>query len=276
MTPPPLKIKFDGCEAGWIALHITVADQTLDLQMSHWLDPLPDLLAWLEAISLGMARCGWTLDEEGCSVAFDVQDADKAEILLRTRDPILLTIVPDYAAPTLTCRLRRRELVQCFYLAFREFATSDCYVPGQWELQTFGDAIREKTGLDPDVWIEALMAAPLTRRELQKRFWLIHRGIVSPVSPDGEMIGTASEYAEMTGGAPLALYSYPAYWFHGEWEALPDNAARRAYLHGCLDDSEDCSWRGLPWRQMRSAWLESWLEQDNAFAQRPWTRWLCV
>jgi hypothetical protein len=78
----------------------------------------------------------------------------------------------------------------------------------------------------------------------------------------------------MTDAAPLRPGISPWYWSHAEWEALPDKAARRAYLFGCLDNSEDSAWRGLPWRQMRSVWLEDWLEQDNAIAQRPWTRWL--
>jgi hypothetical protein len=242
--------------------------------MSHWLDPLPDLLAWLEAISLGMARCGWMLEEESTFVTFNIEDARKPVIFNRSRDPVSLTIVPDYDAPTLTCELSRRELVQCFYRAFCEFAASTRYLPNEWELRTFGEVIRQSTGVDPINWVDALLTAPLTRRELQKRFWLIHRGTIGPGWPDGEMIGTAAEYAEMTVGAPLAPGMSPRYWSHAEWEALPDNAARRAYLSGCLDDSEDSAWRGLPWRQMRSVWLEDWLEQDNARASHTWIRWL--
>lgn len=279
MTEPtmaePLTVRFEKCEAGWIALHLAAGGHTLDLRVSHLYDPLPDLLAWLEAISLGLERSGWSLDEEVRRVAFDARDAEPAPIFGRRPDPVVLTVTPDDDVAPMICTLTRRALVQTFYQALRDFVTSDRYRPGEWERQSLGDRVREKTGQDPAVWVEALLATPLSRRELQKRFWRIHGGTINGVWHDPDLMGTAEEYIEMTGGAvPLIQGTSPLFWVLEEWETLPDTAARRAYLQACLKDYEDSSWSGLPWRQMRSVWLEEWLRNDQGFSSKVGTRWL--
>lgn len=271
----PFTVSFDRCEAGWITLNLAADGHTLDLRASHLHDPLPDMLAWLEALSLGLPRCGWTLDEEWALVTFDVVDAMPAESLTKRPTALRLTVTPDYNEPPLTCTLARRALVQTFYQALREFVTSDRYRPGEWERQSLGDRLREKTGQDPAAWVEALLATPLSRRELQKRFWRIHGGTISGVRHDPELMGTAEEYIEMTGGSvPLIQGSFPLYWLLEEWETLPDTAARRAYLQACLDDDEDSSWSGLPWPRMRSAHIENWLIRNERLSPPDWTRWL--
>lgn len=270
-----LTVRFEKCEAGWIALRLTADNLTLNLQASHLIDPLPDLLIWLEAISLGLERCGWTLDEEFQRVAFDARDAEPTPIFGRRPDPVVLTVTPNYEAAPLICTLTRRALVQTFYRALSDFVTSNRYHPAEWERQSLGDRVREKTGQEPAAWVESLLATPLSRRELQKRLWRIHGGTIHGVWHDPDLMGTAEEYIEMTGGAvPLIQGSLPLYWLLEEWESLPDTAAQRAYLKACLKDDEDSSWSGLPWRQMRSVWLEEWLRNDEDFPANVWTRWL--
>lgn len=269
-----LTVRFEGCEAGWIDLRLTAGQQTLNLRASHLLDPLPDLLAWLEAASLGLPRCGWTLDEEFQRVNFDIRDADLKSIFGRRPDPVVLTVAPDYDVAPLICTLTRRDLVRVFYGALRDFVTSDRYRPAEWELLSLGDRVREKTGQDPTIWAEALLANPLSRRELQKRFWQIHGGTVTGGWHDPEFMGTAREYAEMSGSAePLRAGTSPLYWMLSDWEALPDINARRAYLAECLADTADSAWRGLPWRRLRSAWLEAWLDREESLSASVWSRW---
>ena len=271
----PLTVRFDRCEAGWINFRVTSGPDTLELQASHIYDPLPALLAWLEAITFELPRCGWTLDEEGALVAFDVAEAEPAESLVRKPTSMRLTVTPDYAAPPLTCTLGRRSLVRTFYQAVREFVNSDRYRPGEWERQSLGDRVAEKTGLDPDHWIDELLTTALSRRELQKRFWQIHGGTLTGDWAHPDMIGTLDEYTEMTGGEqPLPHGARPHYWSLEEWDSLPDREARRAYLLACLKDDDDSSWCGLPWPRMRSPRIENWLKRDDRDAPQDWTHWL--
>jgi hypothetical protein len=257
-----LQLHFDECKSGWISLHIEAKGQRLDLQLSHWLDPLPELIAWLEAISSGLARCGWTLCQEGCAVDFDVREQQLDDCMCRVSDPVNLVVHPNYSAPFLELTIERRELVRACYQAIREFATSERYLPDEWEYRTLGTLVRQKMGFDPHVWVATLLAAQLTRRALQMQFWLIEGGMASGTAPDDECIGTADEHAQMTNGAARSPDTYPCYWSHREWESLSEEAARQAYLMDCLNETSG-SWSGLDWRQTRSVKLESWLAADG-------------
>lgn len=258
----PLTVRFEGCEAGWIDFRLTAGQQTLSLRASHLFDPLPDLLAWLEAISLGLQRGGWTLDEEFQRVQFDIHEVAPQPIFGRRSDPVLLTVRPDGNVAPLSCTLTRRDLVRAFDGALRDFVTSDRYRPAEWERLSLGDQVREKTGQDPAIWVEALLAAPLSRRELQKQFWRIHGGTIAGAWHDPEFMGTAAEYADMSGSAePLPADTWPRYWGLSEWDALPDIPARRAYLAECLADTDDSYWSGLPWRRMCATRLQDWLNR---------------
>lgn len=152
----------------------------LSLRAGHLFAPLPDLLAWLEAISLGLQRGGWTLDEEFQRVHFDIHDAAPQPIFGR-----------------------RSDLVRAFDGALRDFVTSDRYRPTEWERLSLGDQVREKTGQDPAIRVEALLAAPLSRRELQKQFWRIHGGttvIAFVTDPDGYKIELIQRAEHGAGG----------------------------------------------------------------------------
>jgi hypothetical protein len=59
-----LTIKFGDCDAGWILMRLSNGESSLVVRMSHWLDPLPGMLAWLEAISIGVEECGFRVDRE--------------------------------------------------------------------------------------------------------------------------------------------------------------------------------------------------------------------
>ena len=60
-----LAIKFGDCDAGWILMRLSNDECSLVVRMSHFLDPLPDMLAWLEAIVIGVQHCEFRVDEEG-------------------------------------------------------------------------------------------------------------------------------------------------------------------------------------------------------------------
>ena len=68
MIHSPLQIHFDGCDAGWIAFHVAVGNQMLDLKMSHGLE------SWL-AQENSTSQGSWTKwltpdDTSHCDVSF--------------------------------------------------------------------------------------------------------------------------------------------------------------------------------------------------------------
>lgn len=269
MTDPcPLSLHFDDCQAGWITLHLRLDDRHIELHLSHWLDPLGSIYAWLEAMVLGLPRCGWTLDEEGRETEFDAETAawQPSGRERQTR----LTVRPDDDTPALELMLETRSLVRMFYGAVREFATSDRYRPGEWQHHTLGERIAEVTGQSPLVWVETLLARTPSRRQVQQQIWLIDRPMLYGHPPCTDITGTAAEYARLTGGAPRPDGAYPHYKALDDWKEVSFHVERRAYLTKLLDlPADHPGWLGHPLPHMRSQLIEDWLASPDGLRPMP-------
>ncbi len=131
---PKLSVHFGLCQAGWIRLHISNGLQDITLWCSHFDDPLPKLLAWLEALASGLDRCGWTLDEENDRVELNAYVRWMTDIVRLEIRP-LNDMKHDEVIPrrqTLRFDLQLSELISCFYEAFLDFISSDRYRPEEW------------------------------------------------------------------------------------------------------------------------------------------------
>lgn len=269
-----LTVTFDDCEAGWIRMRLVIGEQSLEVSCSHWLDPLPDLLAWLEAISVGVELCQFTVDEEGSSVAFSACKTDSRTEPDRAYST--LTLTPSYEVPPLRFTLPTFELVGNIYHAFRAFAESDKYVPTQWEHHTLERAVHEKLGMTTAEWIDSVIARE--PREVQKALWRLDQSILVNPSNDRENIGTETELLELTGKTSAEAGGLPMYLFVEEevWgKSLEGNEqSRRQYLEECLTEKGNPTWDGCPWRKMRSPLIEKWLEAEVKPTYSYWKKWL--
>ena len=57
--PVPISVDFIRCEVGWIDFRITAGNQSVVVKASEVFDPFPDLLAWLEAMAVGVQECAF-------------------------------------------------------------------------------------------------------------------------------------------------------------------------------------------------------------------------
>lgn len=266
-----LVVKFSDCDVGWIRLTISSDSDELEVRLSHWLDPLPAMLAWLEAVAVGVNECSFTVDEEGSYVVFCARRYYKYDRAYTT-----LTITPSYDVPPLKITLPTFELVGTIYRSFCEFSKSDTYLPEQWECFTLNRKLAEKLGLSAEDWIDSVIG--MNSRELRKAIWLLDPSILTNPEPDDESVGTEAELLELTGESRAEAGGLPSYWFVSEamWgESFEGHEqARRIFLEECLIAQVDSYWDGTPWKKMRSQLIEKWLQSEVIPAYYYWGKWL--
>ncbi len=266
-----LTVKFSNCDAGWISMAISSDGTVLNARLSHWLDPLPDMLAWLEAIAVGVNECSFTVDEEGTYVQFCACRSYKNDRAYTT-----LTITPSYDVEPIKSTLPTFDLVETIYRSFREFSESDVYLPEQWEHFTLNRKLTEKLGISAEDWIDS--AIGMSSRELQKAIWLLDPSIIVNPKPDDESIGTEAELLELTCESRANAGGLPNYWFVPKevWgESFEGHEqARRTFLEECLTEKVYPNWDGVPWNQMRSNLIEKWLIREVTPAYYFWEKWL--
>lgn len=259
-----LTIKFGDCDAGWILMRLSNGECSLVVTLSHFLDPLPNMLAWLESIVIGVQRCGFRVDEEGRFT--DLSAERELHPKEGWRSYTNLDVVQEHAPLALRVTLPTLELVGGFYRSFREFAESPEYVRKNWERITLENVVNEQLGMTAAGWIDSVIS--LEPRELQKAFWKIDPCIERCPPSYMDDIGTEAELLELTGQTTAEAGGLPHYcvlpkelWGH---YAKKDVQAQREYLEGCLSDPVQTSWDGWPWNKMRSALIEDWLASEGA------------
>lgn len=275
-----MTVKFGDCNAGWISMLLTVGEHSLTVQMSHWLDPLPDMLAWLEAIVIGVEECGFRVDrEEGdffdAEGAFFNFSASKQPCASHERRAsTIFNVTPPYGAQPLQVTLPTYDLVGIFYRAFREFADSPEYVRTQWEYLTLEQVMYEQFGMTASAWIDSVIA--LETRQLQMALWRLDPQILDPEDCLDD-IGTEAELMELTGKTIGEAGGLPCYWPLPQelWGlyAKKDEQAQRKFLGEYLPEQIG-SWGGMPWRRMRSSHIENWLVSESSEPWVYWKRWL--
>jgi hypothetical protein len=262
--PTDLQVRFHDCEAGWIRMDVTHANDTVSIRLSHFFEPLPAFLAWLEAVSTGVEQCSFEIDEEGSMVEFKATSRGSGNVQFQ--------IEPSYESTKLNLNLSARELVGAMYWAFVEFSESPDYIPEEWESYSLGDAVRDRTGLSQQEWINSML--PLNRRELQKAIWRLDRKTYhdNELARESQIIASDDEVLELTGEPPVAG-TLLTFWRCDDWENLTSETEKPKFLLEALEERIN-SWDGFPWQKMRSVILERWLQSPAEKPYQEWRRWL--
>lgn len=260
-----LNIKFSDCADGWITLIICAGDKSIQISLSEVFDPAPDLLAWLEAVSTGVEKCSFRIDEEG--VLTQLIAAQRHDDQVKFRVERL-----DVSAQHVELVLKRRELVSTIYQAFLAFSASPDYKPEAWQSRCLKDAVVELAGLPTDQWIESCLR--MSRRELQMALWRLDQDISADdaTARQSNCFATAEEVLVLTGQAPVTG-ELLVYWPLIEWDQLQGDDAKRQVLQNLME--ENIGWyMGWPWRNMRSKLLDAWLASDEVPAKALWRKWV--
>ena len=71
-----LSIEFIMHEHGWAALHFTLNDHVINIDLSDVIDPFADIVGWIDDIALGRLPATITIDEEGHVMTLTIRPND--------------------------------------------------------------------------------------------------------------------------------------------------------------------------------------------------------
>lgn len=128
-----LLIEFLGANAGWMPFRIIAADKSWTVNASYWLDPFPDLIAWLEEIIEGSHRSELFINEESSGTILRYERINQTLSLFK----VDYTDVYGDVHPFLSLSLKTRDLVSEFYNRLMDYSRSDTYDKRQWETDSF-------------------------------------------------------------------------------------------------------------------------------------------
>lgn len=217
--------------------------------------PFPQMIAWLEAISLGLYQCSLWWDAEGPCYEMRWNGAD-----------LTLKDGSDEQPEELSVRLDRRELVAAFYRPFRRFVQSRRYRPADYEKRRFGEIMVEAEGhgLTEDELRGRLLT--LTAAELEPTLQGWHSDGILAREEDARHFPGAYLDANARMGS-MRLWRFP--YVKDEWDGW-GTPRRRAHVREIFDSVYD-GYFGTPLRGLRSEIVERFLSRDAATGQRPRT-----
>jgi len=199
-----IKVEFIYCEVGWLRLTISAGGQATELHFSHFLDPLPELKIWLEAIALGVEQVSFSYNPEGSIIKFDFwetsyiereTEVDKRPVgysshaitvfslswpfhandrIFAPDDVTLEAVMASKTIPNdqdkvfFKTWIDRKQLVAAFYNAVLSFEKSDKYAPQEWEYQPFDKILCKKLNMNHEQLVNHLLS--FTEDKLKKIF----------------------------------------------------------------------------------------------------------
>lgn len=128
------------CKYGWICMNLVCGHRRLRFEMSHVFDPVPCFMKWMEQLVSDQEVCEFKTNEEG---------PEKQFLGINLSNGLIEFVVKDLNnKPTEFWRstLRRRQLIETIYRGFQQYGKSPDYDPREWEIQTLGEWLEERTG----------------------------------------------------------------------------------------------------------------------------------
>ena len=254
-------VEFTECRYGWIYFNVKAGGYEVNIRASGVFDPFPDLIAWLEAVTVGVQECAFDMEEEGPEKRFEYQKVTYNKFRFRITD--------NYEKILLNAFVDSKQIVSAFYNGLKEFASSDEYQnnKSEWE--------------DELLWERMSMAgSPPVRREVvshyllqQKREKIIEvffkfAPLVYISFPDakdkGEEISRYGEYVMKPDDPDTkqGLVETPQYWPIPEDFDAWTLDKRSQYLEECLDENVNGTKCGKRLGNIRSAIIDQYMKEN--------------
>ncbi|MGI8542641.1 MAG: hypothetical protein ACR2MD_04095 [Aridibacter sp.] len=158
-----LKVTFNEVKWGLIFFTLKLGEQKFESNFSDVFDPLPNFKAWLEAICIGVPQCSFSYDPEGDEIKFDFERTSY------DREIFTVSYAYDNDNIFLSGKVKRKQLVEEFYLRFREFINSEKFARHFWEKIIFSERLTDLLKIDYETLVSKL--TKLGRKQLND--WLV-------------------------------------------------------------------------------------------------------
>lgn len=268
-TGSALSASFGDCEYGWMDFRLEADGRAAQIWLSEIFDPLPALIAWLEAIARGGPECRLEIDEESCVAVLltsspqGIDGAGPREVTLQIWEKY-----KPLEPPVFECRVSRFRLVQAIYTALHEYGQSDKFDPRHWSPHTLAERVPHLYGCPAEDWIEAHLADDHRQARLAlwplDPFWADQARFVAPladrITPAERE--TLHRFGHSLDGGPCLFQCLEG------WDRL-DLADRRSALQAELAQEACGGFAAAPIHTLRSARIESWLEDQARHQGQP-------
>ncbi len=245
--PVPVTVEFQTCEYAWICFRVSAGSQSVLVSASGVFDPFQDLIAWLEAVAVGVQECAFSLDEEGHLLEFRLR-YDYPNTMLSLSEE-------GGETPYLRVAVDRCQLVKAFYESLTAFSLSDRYVPAHWEREELGENLLNELG---EGWSRERLIEILERFDgAQLRCFLL------AVDPNYGVRTTIPAHAitqylmnpDAAKNVPHQKGDKNSWNIETKYNTLTGQE-RRDFIGECLDEQVS-AYEGYPLRKLRSGVLEA-------------------
>lgn len=252
-------VEFTKCSYGWIYFKVKAGGYEVHIRASEVFDPFPDLIAWMEAVTVGVQECAFDMEEEGPEKRFEYRKINYKKFRFRITD--------NYEEILLEAFVDSKQLVSAFYNSLKGYASSDEYQKNKSEWE------------DELLWERMSMAGnPPVRREVvlqyllqQKREKIIEvffkfASFVCISFPDakdkGEEILRYAEYVMKPEDTETkqGLVETPQYWPIPEDFDAWTLDKRGQYLEECLDENVNGTKCGTRLSNIHSTIIDQFLK----------------
>lgn len=244
------------CKSGDMETLLTVGDEQVTILFVSYCNPIPNFIAWMEALTTDVMRCGFEIDEEAT-------DKD-INAVLNWYGRYFLTIKESYSDKPqvfISTRIHRRQLIEAIYRGFQNFSRLEKYDPKEWAFESCGEQLAKMTGERLDDIRKFLMG--LTYDQFEK--------FTEAVLPDNhccfaeEVEHMASlreilDFALMPNNISTDLSKYPA---QNILRIQSVDEKHREEMVGYFLNAQVSSWDGTPLHTLHSEILETYLASDR-------------
>ncbi|PID84051.1 hypothetical protein CSB09_02750 [Candidatus Gracilibacteria bacterium] len=162
---PNIQFTLNTIIAGSIDFTFRIDKQQFDGVFSEIFDPLADLKAWLEAISVGVQQASCRFIADGSKISFNFEKTNENEGIFILREVYENEFIPPL---NIQSTVYKKELIRAIYTEFIDFFGSANYDPMEWERLTYEDIICEQFDMDTDQILDELLG--YSKKELDNIF----------------------------------------------------------------------------------------------------------
>jgi len=245
------------CSVGWIYMSLSCNDVQVTIHMTHLDDPLECFLRWMEELIAGQEICTMKINEEGNWKILTATQKTDGLLIFRIEDSD-----SEESEPLLEKIQCRQQLIGTIYQGLRAFGESPEYFPEEWEYQSLGGWVSERTNLSEEEVLDALVSLPAG--ELNSLLFLIScLPVGGHLHVRLESIKSFFELKDYALRSDCPDLDELRAKFGKEWTGITDKTEdKRGVIRDEFLSEPFIPWRGTPLRGLKSEKTEAYLTSN--------------
>lgn len=175
-----LIVDFHKVQYGIMDFTLSIGDKTFETNFSEAFDPIISFKHWLEAICIGVYQCSFWYDPEGTEIKFNFERD------WHDNNTFTASCYYDDNEIYLTGKVKRRQLIEAFYLGLLKFRESLKFDEDQWEKHYLWEKVTKNLGISYEDLMDRY--SRLNRTDLMNALFDVSPCYRQKETPIGEVI----------------------------------------------------------------------------------------